>query len=235
MHSFIDILLPRTCLGCKTEGFFLCTTCQGNIKEYEYFACPICKQRRIEGRLEGKCVRESGLTRFIGAPLPYSDALVKKTIHTFKYQYVKEIAHPLSVILCRFLDQNSFSDLITPYKTRVLVAPVPLFNFRERERGFNQATEITRLVSAHFDILFAEKLLRKNSYTRPQADIHDKKTRAENIAGAFSVRSPEEAKGKIVLLLDDVYTTGATMRECATVLRKAGAAEVWGVTVARGE
>lgn len=235
MGAFIDILLPQTCLGCKTEGFFLCTTCQGNIKEYKYFACPICKQRRVEGRLERECRRVSGLTRFVGAPLPYSHELVKKTIHAFKYQYAKEIARPLSATLCRFLDKNNFLDHIASTKTRILVAPVPLSDFRERERGFNQATQIARLISAHFDIPLAEKLLRKDAYTRPQADIHGKETRAANIAGAFSVRHPDEVRGKVIILLDDVYTTGATMRECATVLRDAGAREVWGVTVARGE
>ena len=233
MRAFVDILLPQTCLGCKTEGFFLCKICQEGINEYLYFACPICKQRRVEGRLEHECRRVSGLTRFVGAPLPYSHELVKKAIHVFKYQYAKEIARPLSQILCRFLDRNSFPDHIASYKTRMLLAPVPLFDFRERERGFNQATEIARLISPHFDIPLAEKLLRKDTYTRPQADIKDKETRAANIAGAFSVRHPAEASGKVILLLDDVYTTGATMRECATVLRGAGAAEVWGMTVAK--
>lgn len=235
MRAFIDILLPQTCLGCKTEGFFLCKICQEGIDEYPYFTCPICKQRRVDGRLERKCGRESGLTRFVGAPLPYSDELVKKTIHAFKYQYAKEIAHALSQILCRFLDKNNFPDHIASTKTRMLLTPVPLSDFRERERGFNQASEIARLISPHFDIPLAEKLLRKDAYTRPQADIHDKETRAANIAGAFAVAHPEEVKGKVILLLDDVYTTGATMRECATVLRGAGAAEVWGLTVARGE
>ena len=235
MRAFTDVLLPQTCLGCKTEGFFLCTICREGINEYKYFACPVCKQRRVEGRLERECRRVCGLTRFVGAPLPYSHELVKKTIHAFKYQYAKEIAHLLSQILCRFLDKNNFPDQIASYKTRMLLAPVPLSDFRERERGFNQATEIARPLSAHFDIPLAEKLLRKDAYTRPQADIHDKETRAANIAGAFSVRHPEAVRGKIILLLDDVYTTGATMRECALVLRESGATEVWGITIARGE
>ena len=80
-----------------------------------------------------------------------------------------------------------------------------------------------------------EKLLRKNRNTLQQAELEQKEKRFSNVLGAFSVTDTSLRKGKIVILIDDVYTTGATMSECARTLRAAGAKEVWGMTVARGE
>lgn len=233
MNALIDILLPQTCLGCKAEGFFLCASCRERIDEYRYFVCPVCKKRSVDGRLDPDCRRECGLTRYLGAPLPYSHELVKKLIHAFKYQRAKKIATPLSQILCEFLDKNGFQNIVAMHARRIHIAPVPLFDFRARERGFNQATEIAKHISNHYNIPLAENLMRKHKYTQPQADIKDKETRATNVAGAFSLRQQEFARGKTILLVDDVYTSGATMRECALTLRNAGAAEVWGITVAK--
>lgn len=252
--TITDILLPPACLGCKVEapqnsaagqGFFICAQCREKINEHKYFVCPICKRRSVDGRLDPKCRVESGLTRYVGAPLPYSNELVKKMIHSLKYQRAKAIALPLSQLLIEFLNKNKFGDLVKSYLKKTLLAPVPLYNFRERERGFNQANEIARETAKYYDIPLLEKALLKTKNTEPQADIKNKDERLENIAGAFVINKrgsdplrgsdPDRfIKNKIIILVDDVYTSGATMRECAIVLRKVGAAEVWGMTVARG-
>lgn len=229
-----DIFLPPLCLGCKAEGVFICDTCRHKIEEYKYFVCPICKRRDIEGRLDQRCRKESGLTRFLGSPLPYSNELVKKIVHALKYQHAKEIAAPLSRILIAFLDKNGFAECIERYKLKTLVIPVPLYDFRERERGFNQAAELAKIISANYGIPFSDKAIMRKKNTLPQADIKTREERAKNISGAFSCKNPEIIKNKIAILVDDVYTSGNTMRECAFVLRKAGAEEVWGMTIARG-
>jgi ComF family protein len=233
-----DIFLPPACLGCKTEGVFICDTCRAKIEEYKYFACPICKRRDIEGRLDKKCRKGSGLSRFLGSPLPYSNELVKKIIHALKYQHAKEIAAPLSRILIAFLDKNGFAECVERRKLKTLVIPVPLYDFRERERGFNQAAELAKMISVNYSIPFSDKAIVRDKNTLPQADIKTKEDRAKNISGAFLFNSsgsdPDELNKKIVILVDDVYTSGNTMRECALTLRKAGAEEVWGMTVARG-
>jgi len=238
VDSFIDIFLPKVCLGCKTEGFFVCTECIEEISEYKYLVCPICKKRSIDGRIDKSCRSESGLTRFMGSPLSHSDKSVKKIIHAFKYQHAKEIASPLSEILIEFLNKNNFGKIISEYKSRVIFVPVPLYNFRERERGFNQAIEIGNYLSEYYKIPLEEKVLIKHKNTEPQADVKNKEEREKNIAGAFSINPTGSdpvglIENKIVILIDDVYTSGATMRECALTLRSAGAAEVWGITVIR--
>jgi len=231
-------LLPPLCLGCKAEARFLCDACWQATKQYPRFVCPICKKRTLDGRLDNNCRNESALTRYFGAPIPYSDERAKKLIHALKYQRVREIANTLSKILIEFLDKNGFNESIEKYRQHLVIVPVPLYNFRERERGFNQASEIGKQISRYYKIPFAQRALTKHKNTEPQADIENKEDRAKNISGAFSINwsgsDPDQLKNKIVILIDDVYTSGATMRECARTLRKGGVREVWGLTVARG-
>lgn len=240
INYLIDILLPASCLGCKSEGSFLCANCRETIKEYNYFVCPICKRRDVYGRIDEDCREKSGLTRFLGAPLPYRNELARKLIHNFKYNYAKDIAAPLSQILIGFLDKNKFQNLISKCKKRALLIPVPMYDFRERERGFNQAAEIARRISEYYGLeMSPSKKLRqaliKHKNTSKQADIKEKRDRIKNISGAFKCVNPKLVSGKIVILIDDVYTSGATIHECAKVLRSAGAREVWGITAARGK
>jgi ComF family protein len=110
-----------------------------------------------------------------------------------------------------------------------LVAPVPLHPKRLRARGFNQALLLARGLS---DTPVAREALTRVRHTAPQVGLNPKERR-ENVKGAFAVPEPAGVKGKNVLLLDDLYTTGATVRECARVLRRAGAHRVDVLTVAR--
>jgi ComF family protein len=229
----LDILLPPFCLGCKREGVYLCKQCRNGIDEFRYFLCPVCKRRSIDGRLDDSCRKVCGLTRFFGSPLPYADKTVRLLIHAFKYQRVKNLATPLSRILIEFLERNQFTGVLERYGKNLALVPVPLYDFRARDRGFNQAAEIAREIGAHYDIKILEKNLIKKKNTPPQAEVKGEEARMKNIENAFATKNPLFFQGKIVLLVDDVYTSGATMRECARVLKTSGAAQVWGITVAR--
>ena len=111
-----------------------------------------------------------------------------------------------------------------------LVVPIPLSKKKLRHRGYNQAEMIARELSDNVraDIMF------KKFHTKSQVEVKDKEERLANIAGSFEVRNPETIKGKKIILIDDVLTTGATMREAKKVLKSAGAKKVVGVVVARG-
>ncbi|OGZ58676.1 MAG: hypothetical protein A3B96_03915 [Candidatus Spechtbacteria bacterium RIFCSPHIGHO2_02_FULL_43_15b] len=229
----LDILLPPICLSCGTEGAYICEPCFQALKKYSFFICPICKKRTPDGKLDRDCRKKSGLNRFLGAPLPYYQETVKKLLHSFKYKYAKDIAAPLSKMLTDFLDENNFADIASPQKSKMIVVPVPLYNFRERERGFNHAGEIAKKVSVKYALPLDLASLKKSKNTQTQAQTTTKEERSVNVSGAFKCSNENAVSGKIALLIDDVYTTGATMRECAGVLRGGGAIEVWGVTVSR--
>jgi ComF family protein len=166
-----------------------------------------------------------------GAPSPitriyavaYSAGVLRRAIHRLKYVGQTQLAEPLGALL---------ADWWLAHPLRVdLLAPTPLHPARERQRGFNQATLLARRLSRAAGIPCAEHLVRRQRDTRPQVGLNARE-RAQNVAGAF-IADAGAVAGRRILLIDDVCTTGATLEACATALRAAGAADVWGLVVAR--
>lgn len=115
-----------------------------------------------------------------------------------------------------------------------VIVPVPLHKARFNARGFNQSELLARDFSQRFNLQFLPDTLIRTKNTPSQLEVSNKTARGKNMKGAFKVLKNDVLKGSRVILIDDVYTSGATMRECATALRQAGAREVWGVAFARG-
>lgn len=115
-----------------------------------------------------------------------------------------------------------------------LLVPVPLAPQRLKERGFNQALLLAEALGKLFTIPVNAGALMRVRETKPQVECETPKERQENMGGAFALRDESNLKGKTILLADDVYTSGATMNECARLLKKSGVRAVWGIAVARG-
>ena len=120
-----------------------------------------------------------------------------------------------------------------PLSDADLIVPVPLHAKRESERGFNQALILARELARHTGLPVDEHSVVRRHHTERHRAGMDAKARRKSVSGAFAVRHTELIKGKRVLLIDDVFTTGATVSACATVLFAAGANDVFVVTVAR--
>jgi len=157
----------------------------------------------------------------------YQSKIIKKTIWTLKYKKAKLVALPLAKLIYHRLDLNYRS-------STSIVIPVPLSKKRLRKRGFNQAKEISRHLSDMTNIKVLDNVLYKDGHTTPQVEMKNKEERLKNLKGAFSVKNTELIKNKTIYLLDDIFTTGATINECRKTLLKAGAKKVIGVVVARG-
>ena len=114
------------------------------------------------------------------------------------------------------------------------MAAIPLHQKRLKWRGFNQAEEIAKKLSFFFEVPVLNNALIRIKYTTPQVKMENNLQRKENIKGAFVCPYPEIIKNQKIFLVDDVFTTGATMEEAAKTLKQAGAKEVWGVVTARG-
>ena len=121
---------------------------------------------------------------------------------------------------------------MVPVKEIDCLVPVPLHRSREAERGFNQSGLLARRVSQRWGIRVESAALRRLRSTHPQTDL-DAQERRRNVKGAFALSRPEAFVERHVLLIDDVFTAGATVSECARVLLGAGAARVGVLTVAR--
>lgn len=112
------------------------------------------------------------------------------------------------------------------------IIPVPLDPKRKRDRGFNQAQALAKQISRLKGIPLEERVLKKSINVPPQTSL-DERQRAKNVRGAYAIMRPDKIRGKTVLLVDDVYTTGSTLKECSRMLLRAGAKEVRAITLAQ--
>lgn len=233
----LDLFFPKFCLGCKIEGTYLCLDCRGllEIAEYQYCLCDKKPMRLPIDQKTGKCSRcqDKKLSGLYFA-LPYSEHfLTKRLIYQFKYApYIKDLSHTLSSILVEhFVVSGKNTDDI--WENSLLI-PVPLDKKKLKARGYNQSAELTKDLSRILQIPVAENILVKTKSTPPQMEL-SKEEREKNLEGVFVVKNPEPLSGKKIFLVDDVYTTGSTMNECAKILKEAGAKSVWGICLAREE
>ncbi len=222
-----DYVFPIFCVGCSQEGVYLCSVCEALIDKTPVYACPGCNSGNQTGDCCGSCRSESYLDNHIGAVKYEEDKIIGRIIHRFKYDYIEDykivfgglIREYISICSCRFSGID-------------LIAPVPLHPRRFAERGFNQAELIAQDVGKSSGIPVSSDLLKRVRYTRIQARLN-KDERIKNIKDAFKINKDIDIKNKNILLVDDVFTTGSTLQECAKVLKQAGASSVRGFSVAR--
>ena len=190
---------------------------------YDAMHCPVCMRRIPEG---GKpCHPEAGYV--VAGATHYAHKTVQKLLWQMKYENWLTAGAPVGTLLTHYL-QNLPHDF-----TGYHVVPVPLHKNKEWKRGFNQAAVLGGAVSTALHLPTIGKNLVRTKDTSAQADQKDYGARETNIAGAFHVERPEEFKGKNILLVDDVTTSGATLREAARLLKSAGAKKIIGAVVAR--
>lgn len=228
----LNLLFPRFCLGCQKEGDYLCQDCKSTLEISEYYYC-LCNHHPLRLPDGGKCKKcRSKKLSGLYFPLSYKEkSLTRKILHQFKYQpYIKELAKTLSsLIIDHFLLSDKNYQKI--FENGILV-PVPLDKKKLKNRGFNQAEEIAKELSQILKIPLIANNLVKIKRTPDQIELSQEQ-RQENLKNAFLCKNPKEVKNKKIFLIDDVYTTGSTLEECALTLKSAGAKEVWGIVVAR--
>jgi competence protein ComFC len=155
------------------------------------------------------------------------EGVVRTALQRFKFHKRKKLAEPLGILLVNYLGQT------TTLKMKELdsIVPVPLHRNRLRQRGFNQVELLARMIGRYYEVPVVASLERTRN-TKPHFDL-PKEARLTNITGAFRVSRPPDVYNKRLLLLDDIYTTGATVAECAKTLSSAGARRIEVLTLAR--
>lgn len=212
----------------------MCDDCRAllDISEFNYCLCD--KPTRLLPDLKsGKCPRcQDKKISGLYFALPYKEkALTKKLIYQFKYQpYLKGLAETLaSILIEHFIKTDKNTDEI--WQNAILI-PVPLDKKKLKIRGYNQSEELANELSKVLQIPVISDNLTKIKSTKPQMEL-SKEQREKNLEGAFMVKNPSAIAQDKVFLVDDVYTTGSTMQECAKVLKSSGAKSVWGICLTR--
>jgi ComF family protein len=218
----LDLLFPQCCVGCGKEGDFICHSCRQSLLPIIPPVCPKCGRPQPGGTLCLGCINWQAEIDGIRSPFIFG-GVMRQAIHELKYRNLRALAVPLAKLLWDYLTTN-------PVPGEVLV-PVPLHQKRLRERGYNQASLLARELSKLTNLLVVEDCLVRQQHAPPQARTTSVNERRSNVAGAFAC-GDGRLRGKQVLLIDDVATSGATLNACAGALKSAGAASVWGLVMA---
>lgn len=225
-----SLFFPRRCLGCGKTGGYFCSECLNLVSLDPERICPVCERPSIGGRTHPGCLTSTALD---GLTSIFSyKGIIKKGIAKLKYRFVSDLASDLvELFLASCGEDKTFSDFCLE-KQSVLV-PIPLHPQRERWRGFNQSALLGKMIADNLNLDFVSSLLKRTKNTKPQIKLKEKE-RKENIKGAFLVSPNISISQSLnILLFDDVWTTGATLKEAGKVLKKGGAGKVWGLTIAR--
>lgn len=236
----VDWLYPPRCRACAgriygrdAESF--CVSCWKNIQLVEHPLCKVCGRPFPDASGDdhscGVCLEQA--PRFVAARAwacyPREESAehpLRRVVHRFKYGRRVSLGKPLGRLLaygCKEFLASIQADLIVP---------VPLHGKRLRWRGFNQSVLLARQISRAYGIRLDPFVLRRSKETPPQTQLSEEERR-KNIRGAFTLNAEKSVKDKAILLVDDIYTSGATVNECSRTLMRGGAKEVYVLTLAR--
>jgi ComF family protein len=236
MNSIIStatsLIFPPVCPLCQQDmknqeqGF--CSDCLEEMIKIELRKCPLCGAPFFDESLPhlcGDCIRQKPPFQRARSWGLYEGVLAE-ALRQFKFHKKHGLAWPLAGLLSDLFDREMNGSEFD------LVVPVPLHKKRLRERGFDQAALLAKSLAKIKSIRHSIHNLKRIRFTRPQygLSVHQ---RDQNVHGAFALKNPGQIRDRRVLLVDDVYTTGSTAKECARVLKRAKAKAVEVIAIAR--
>lgn len=219
-----NLLFPKYCLLCEIGGTYLCASCSNKLAPINAQYCIVCNKLSLGGLTHPVCQTKFTPSKLI-CIYNYKDEQIKKLISHGKYKFIPEIFENLSLAATPLLPDHLSSQKID------LIIPMPLHRKRNNWRGYNQSQIIAKAISQYINKPTSEALI-KIKNTTPQKDL-TREGRIKNIAGAFEVEDRHAIKDKYILLIDDVATTGSSLKEASKTLLKAGAHEVWCLALAK--
>jgi ComF family protein len=211
-NFLLEILFPTKCLGCGIDNEIICNKCLAQIRSAE---------------------RETD--KNILAAYDYRDPTIKKAIWELKYHHKRYLGEKLGQLLYETLIEDIGDLRIEVPGRSIIIIPTPISNKKTKLRGYNQALSIAKgfrnyAPAGVFEI--KDKIIYKKVDNIPQARITERKRRLENVKGVFDIKNPEVVKGRTIIVIDDVTTTGGTINEIMKILKKHGAKKVVGFAVA---
>ena len=229
--ALLDVVLPPVCYVCRkscTSAYGLCDNCFGRVKRIYPPCCPRCGKRvSMSEKACADCKKNMPLTEKGWASCYYEDT-IRECIHLFKYGHYLGLRDVFRDIMVDFARKNRIDSHVN------VIVPVPIHGAKKRERSYNHAEILARPLAQALSLPLDVRNLKKIKWTVPQSEL-DKNERMQNVKNAFFVVDKKAFSGKNVLIIDDIYTTGATITECTKALLEANACRVYSYTLARGK
>lgn len=216
-------IAPRQCVGCHRFGVWMCDDCRSSLVWVNVQKCYICGKISEFGKTCDSCKTKTSLDGLV-VGLHFEDGPIRKAIYEIKYDSNYGIGEVLVGVIIQKWEENKM------LQRSELITFVPQYKTRERLRGYNQSKILAELL-AKVAMKPCGNLLVKKRATVPQADL-TRRERSHNLLGSFEGIC--QLNGERVILVDDVATTGATLAECARLLKQMGASKVYGLVIARG-
>jgi ComF family protein len=207
----IDLFFPKRCLGCQKEGKYFCYQCQEEIKPLPFQIFPVISF------------------------FPYK-GIVKKAIIKLKYGFVTDLANELVALMLKIVEEKKEFSWLKKLgqKRKVILIPLPLHPCRWRWRGFNQSELLGKKLAEALNWNLETQLLARQKNTQPQVSLKSE-ARKQNIKDSFFMtkKATVSLKRKTIIIFDDVWTTGSTLKEAQDVLKRNGFKKVFGLTICR--
>lgn len=238
LSQSLELVFPKKCVICgkfNDSGFsgYLCKKCLSAIPINHNFECIGCKKLVSLGKTCNSCTKENHIDQLL-VVTDYKNQTLIKLIKLFKYRFIRELGSPLFLLIKKYLLQLAKIKKINFLEENPIVLSVPLSHRRLNWRGFNQSDILACLLADNFHLDKAEGIILRTGKSKPQAEIKEKGERLDNLRGLFKIIMADKLVGRNILLIDDVCTTGATLNECARVLKENGAKKITGLVIARG-
>lgn len=234
MKSFLagalDLCFPPICLACSaridSKDPFLCSRCRENLELIEDFVCPVCGAFDTN-RQEDCSYCNSELISFdkCRSLYPYNNVM-RTLIHQLKYNEMTKISSYLAEKAVDYLRRHN------PFPEVGCISPVPLHPTKARSRGYNQAALITKKIAASFSWTYRPNLIKRTKFTERQSHLAPEE-RKLNVSKAFSIDRKETVQDYNILIIDDVFTTGATVNSICRLLREQLNGKIYVLTIAR--
>lgn len=219
--SGLDLLFPPLCGGCGRPGTRWCKTCQSSVKILDGIVCEVCGLPQEKPGVCGACLASRPRFHSLRAWAVF-DEPIQSALHKLKYRRDLSLGDAIAAEMIPFVQRLNW---------RIdLVAPVPLGRQRLRERGYNQVGMIAKPLAMGLSLQYSPKALTRRKETRSQVGL-SREERHNNVQDAF--QAGPGVNGKVILIMDDVSTTGSTLSSGADALYAAGARDVYALTVAR--
>ena len=224
-NQFKDFLFPRTCFCCNSriENGIICNLCESNLVRIQQI-CMKCGADNQE--YDCRFCKKNDFTFNKARSVFHFEKNLQILIHNLKYDEMTKVAKFLGKYASDYLQKYK------PFSKIDIIAPVPLHKVRKRDRGFNQAELLTREISHQMNWLHTPNLILRNRFTQTQTKL-GRKDRHKNVYGAFILNSKYDVRNKNILIVDDVFTTGATVNSISTILKDNEARNVFVLTIAR--